>query len=74
MHGETNNSPRQAPFTVRLATISHMAASAATSTRPKPLKKLKFKACPRRSVANAYTPNGKVNPHQPRLKGIPPRK
>ncbi|MNO06934.1 hypothetical protein D3C81_2289250 [compost metagenome] len=39
MHGETNNSPRHAPCTVRLATISHRLASSTTSTEPNRLKK-----------------------------------
>ncbi|MCY1398658.1 hypothetical protein D9M71_136940 [compost metagenome] len=53
MHGDTNSSPRQAPLIVRVATINHMAARAATSTSPKPLKKPRCKVWPKRSVASA---------------------
>ncbi|MNL84034.1 hypothetical protein D3C87_2118700 [compost metagenome] len=74
MHGDTNSSPRHAPCSVRRATISHITDSSATSTQPKMLKKVRLKMLASFNVASEYTPNGKVNPHQPRLNGMPPRR
>src|SRR5690349_8516465 len=74
MHGETNSSPRQAPSTVRLPTISHITASNATNTQPDTLKNVRLKVLASFNVAREYTPNGKVKPHQPRLNGMPARR
>jgi negative regulator of replication initiation len=51
MHGETNNSPRHAPRTVRFATISHISVSNATNTQPKTLKNTRFKVLANFNVA-----------------------
>src|SRR5471032_513926 len=74
IHGETNNSPRHAPCTVRLPTISHITASNATSALPNTLKNVRFKVLASFNVASEYTPSGKVKPHQPRLNGMPARR
>ncbi|MNF06447.1 hypothetical protein D3C80_2063980 [compost metagenome] len=52
MHGETNNSPRQAPCSVRRETINHIIANAMTNTLPKILKKLRFSVLASFSVAS----------------------
>ena len=71
MQGETNSSPRQAPHKVRHPTSDHNPTNASTSTAPMPLKNPSSSHTPSFRVASAYTPSGKVKPHQPRLNGMP---
>ncbi|MNU10437.1 hypothetical protein D3C72_2575830 [compost metagenome] len=57
-----------------MPTISHITTSIATSKQPKRLKKDRFNTLASFKVVRAYTPKGKVKPHQPRLNGIPARR